>query len=83
MTAEEMSDVLYKPREGEWGVRRRDEESERIIGGIEQLITVGESPPPRVTWAHYPEILCLREGGFKYNYLMLKQKLVCKDFSSN
>uniref|UniRef100_A0A8B9JZI7 Bromodomain and WD repeat domain containing 1 n=1 Tax=Astyanax mexicanus TaxID=7994 RepID=A0A8B9JZI7_ASTMX len=40
VTDEEMNDILYKPREGEWGVRSREEESMRIIAGIDQLITV-------------------------------------------
>lgn len=41
VTVEEMIDILYKPQEGEWGDRGRDEESARIIAGIEQLISVG------------------------------------------
>ncbi|XP_061072702.1 bromodomain and WD repeat-containing protein 3 isoform X2 [Conger conger] len=45
VTAAEMSDVLYKPREGEWGARSRDEESERIIAGIEQLVTIDIAAP--------------------------------------
>ncbi|XP_064158821.1 bromodomain and WD repeat-containing protein 3 isoform X1 [Anguilla rostrata] len=45
VTAEEMSDVLYKPREGEWGARSRDQECERIIAGIDQLITVDIAAP--------------------------------------
>uniref|UniRef100_A0AAY4ESM1 Bromo domain-containing protein n=1 Tax=Denticeps clupeoides TaxID=299321 RepID=A0AAY4ESM1_9TELE len=41
VTAEEMKDVLYKPQPGEWGERSRDEECDRIITGIEQLVTLG------------------------------------------
>lgn len=41
VTDEEMTDILYKPQEGEWGDRGRDQESARIIAGIEQLVTVG------------------------------------------
>ena len=41
MTAEEMCELMYKPVQGEWGERSRDEECERIIAGIDQLITVG------------------------------------------
>lgn len=41
VTVEEMIDILYKPQEGEWGDRGRDQESARIIAGIEQLVTVG------------------------------------------
>lgn len=41
VTVEEMIDILYKPQEGEWGDRGREEESARVIAGIEQLITVG------------------------------------------
>ena len=41
MTAEEMSELMYKTLQGEWGERSRDEECERIIAGIDQLITVG------------------------------------------
>uniref|UniRef100_A0A8C8C4Q1 Bromo domain-containing protein n=1 Tax=Oncorhynchus tshawytscha TaxID=74940 RepID=A0A8C8C4Q1_ONCTS len=40
VTAEEMREVMYKPQTGEWGERSRDNECERIIAGIEQLITV-------------------------------------------
>lgn len=41
MTADEMSELMYKPLPGEWGERSRDEECERIIAGINQLISVG------------------------------------------
>lgn len=41
VTADEMSELMYKPLPGEWGERSRDEECERIITGIDQLITVG------------------------------------------
>ncbi|KAL1260016.1 hypothetical protein QQF64_007843 [Cirrhinus molitorella] len=40
VTDEEMIDILYKPQEGEWGDKGRDQESARIIAGIEQLVTV-------------------------------------------
>lgn len=43
VTPEEMSELMYKPLTGEWGERSRDEECDRIIAGIEQLITVGAS----------------------------------------
>ncbi|XP_066508163.1 bromodomain and WD repeat-containing protein 3-like isoform X1 [Hoplias malabaricus] len=45
VTDEEMNDILYKPREGEWGQRSREEESARIITGIDQLITVDITAP--------------------------------------
>jgi len=41
VTPEEMSELMYKPLPGEWGDHRRDEECERIIGALDQLITVG------------------------------------------
>lgn len=41
VTADEMNELMYKPLPGEWGERSRDEECERIIAGIDQLITVG------------------------------------------
>lgn len=41
VTAEEMRELMYKPLPGEWGERSRDEECERVIAGIDQLITVG------------------------------------------
>lgn len=44
VTAEEMCELMYKPVQGEWGERSRDEECERIIAGIDQLITVGVYP---------------------------------------
>uniref|UniRef100_A0A8C1RVL4 Bromodomain and WD repeat domain containing 1 n=1 Tax=Cyprinus carpio TaxID=7962 RepID=A0A8C1RVL4_CYPCA len=37
VTDEEMIDILYKSQEGEWGKKGRDQESARIITGIEQL----------------------------------------------
>lgn len=41
MTPEETSELMYKPLPGEWGERSRDAECERIVAGIDQLITVG------------------------------------------
>lgn len=41
VTDEERADILFKPQEDEWGGRSREEESARIIAGIDQLITVG------------------------------------------
>ncbi|XP_056229345.1 bromodomain and WD repeat-containing protein 3 [Seriola aureovittata] len=45
VTADEMSELMYKPLQGEWGERSRDEECERIIAGIDQLITVEIAAP--------------------------------------
>ncbi|KAG7250734.1 hypothetical protein CRUP_005679, partial [Coryphaenoides rupestris] len=45
VTAEEMSELMYKPLPGEWGDHRRDEECERIIGALDQLITIEISAP--------------------------------------
>ncbi|XP_061916442.1 bromodomain and WD repeat-containing protein 3 isoform X2 [Entelurus aequoreus] len=45
VTPEEMSDLMYKPLQGEWGVRNRDQECERIVCGISQLITVEMCAP--------------------------------------
>uniref|UniRef100_A0A3P8USI4 Bromodomain and WD repeat domain containing 1 n=1 Tax=Cynoglossus semilaevis TaxID=244447 RepID=A0A3P8USI4_CYNSE len=45
VTAEEMSELMYKPVSGEWGERSRDEECERIMSGIDQLITVEIAAP--------------------------------------
>uniref|UniRef100_A0A8B9RAF8 Bromodomain and WD repeat domain containing 1 n=1 Tax=Astyanax mexicanus TaxID=7994 RepID=A0A8B9RAF8_ASTMX len=53
VTDEEMNDILYKPREGEWGVRSREEESMRIIAGIDQLITVGRDDFTPVVYCVY------------------------------
>ncbi|XP_074852070.1 bromodomain and WD repeat-containing protein 1 isoform X2 [Carettochelys insculpta] len=39
VTCEEMEKLLYKPQEGEWGNRSRDEVCERITSGIDQLLT--------------------------------------------
>ncbi|MEQ2262313.1 Bromodomain and WD repeat-containing protein 1 [Xenotaenia resolanae] len=44
-TAEEMKELMYKPVPGEWGERSRDEECERIIAAIEQLITLEIAAP--------------------------------------
>ncbi|XP_016397439.1 bromodomain and WD repeat-containing protein 3 isoform X2 [Sinocyclocheilus rhinocerous] len=45
VTDEEMMDILYKPQEDEWGDKGRDQESARIIAGIEQLVTVDIAAP--------------------------------------
>lgn len=42
VTFEEVEKLLYKPQEGEWGMRSRDEACERIIRGIDQLLTLGK-----------------------------------------
>ncbi|XP_030059699.1 bromodomain and WD repeat-containing protein 1 isoform X2 [Microcaecilia unicolor] len=41
VTPEELENLLYKPQEGEWGKRCRDEECERIIQGIDELESLG------------------------------------------
>lgn len=43
VTPEELTALLYKPQEGEWGAHSRDEECERVIRGIEQLLSLGMS----------------------------------------
>ncbi|CAH6792596.1 bromodomain and WD repeat-containing protein 1 isoform X1 [Phodopus roborovskii] len=40
VTSDELEKLLYKPRDGEWGQRSRDEECERIISGIDQLLNL-------------------------------------------
>ncbi|KAK3519346.1 hypothetical protein QTP70_024773 [Hemibagrus guttatus] len=45
LTAEEHKALLYQPLDGEWGSRTRDEECERIIAGIDQLITLDVAAP--------------------------------------
>lgn len=40
---EELKALLYKPQEGEWGAHTRDEECERVISGIDQLLTLGKT----------------------------------------
>uniref|UniRef100_A0A8C3PPG8 Bromodomain and WD repeat domain containing 1 n=1 Tax=Calidris pygmaea TaxID=425635 RepID=A0A8C3PPG8_9CHAR len=40
VTFEEVEKLLYKPQEGEWGMKSRDEACERIISGIDQLLTL-------------------------------------------
>ncbi|XP_030641693.1 PH-interacting protein [Chanos chanos] len=45
LTEEEHRALLYKPLEGEWGSRTRDEECERIIAGIDQLCTLDVAAP--------------------------------------
>ena len=44
VTSDELEKLLYKPQEGEWGQRSRDEECDRIISGIDQLLNLGELP---------------------------------------
>ncbi|XP_072126416.1 bromodomain and WD repeat-containing protein 3 isoform X2 [Mobula birostris] len=40
VTLEELKGLLYKPEEGDWGARSAAEECERIIQGIDQLLTL-------------------------------------------
>ncbi|XP_041851366.1 bromodomain and WD repeat-containing protein 3 [Melanotaenia boesemani] len=56
VTADEMKELMYKPLPGEWGERTRDEECERVIVGIDQLITVEIAAPfsGPVDLAQYP-----------------------------
>lgn len=42
VTSDELEKLLYKPQDGEWGQKSRDEECERIIGGIDQLLNLGK-----------------------------------------
>lgn len=43
VTPEELSRLMYQPQKGEWGlVRSMDEECERIISGIDQLMVLGK-----------------------------------------
>lgn len=44
VTSDELEKLLYKPQDGEWGQRSRDEECERIISGIDQLLNLGAFP---------------------------------------
>lgn len=41
LTSVESRALIYKPLDGEWGSRSRDDECERIISGINQLMTLG------------------------------------------
>ncbi|XP_050018018.1 bromodomain and WD repeat-containing protein 1 isoform X1 [Alexandromys fortis] len=40
VTSDELEKLLYKPQDGEWGRKSRDEECERIISGIDQLLNL-------------------------------------------
>ncbi|XP_074069963.1 bromodomain and WD repeat-containing protein 1 isoform X2 [Macrotis lagotis] len=40
VTSDELEKLLYKPQNGEWGTKSRDEECERIINGIDQLLNL-------------------------------------------
>uniref|UniRef100_A0A670Y8K7 PH-interacting protein n=1 Tax=Pseudonaja textilis TaxID=8673 RepID=A0A670Y8K7_PSETE len=40
LTHNESRSLIYKPLDGEWGSRTRDDECERIISGINQLMTL-------------------------------------------
>ncbi|XP_036755176.2 bromodomain and WD repeat-containing protein 1 isoform X1 [Manis pentadactyla] len=40
VTLDELEKLLYKPQDGEWGQKSRDEECERIISGIDQLLNL-------------------------------------------
>ncbi|XP_048458714.1 bromodomain and WD repeat-containing protein 3-like isoform X1 [Rhincodon typus] len=45
VTVEELEALLYRPQEGEWGEESRDEECERIIRGIDDLVTLDIATP--------------------------------------
>ncbi|XP_074133377.1 bromodomain and WD repeat-containing protein 3 isoform X3 [Sminthopsis crassicaudata] len=45
VSQEELTALLYRPQEGEWGVHSRDEECERIIQGIDHLLTLDFASP--------------------------------------
>ncbi|KAI4892671.1 hypothetical protein NFI96_022685, partial [Prochilodus magdalenae] len=40
VTEEELQALLYQPQDGEWGAHTRDEECERVITAIDQLLTL-------------------------------------------
>uniref|UniRef100_A0A8C8E3C7 Bromodomain and WD repeat domain containing 3 n=1 Tax=Oryzias sinensis TaxID=183150 RepID=A0A8C8E3C7_9TELE len=40
VSEDELKALLYRPQEGEWGAFTRDEECERVICGIDQLLTL-------------------------------------------
>ncbi|KAM4701838.1 bromodomain and WD repeat-containing protein 1 [Discoglossus pictus] len=40
LSQDELDNLLYRPQDGEWGNRSRDEECERIICGIDQLLNL-------------------------------------------
>lgn len=42
LTDVECRSLIYKPLDGEWGSNPRDEECERIVAGINQLMTLGK-----------------------------------------
>ena len=42
VTSDELEKLLYKPQDGEWGQKSRDEECERIVSGIDQLLNLGK-----------------------------------------
>uniref|UniRef100_A0A8D0GR10 Bromo domain-containing protein n=1 Tax=Sphenodon punctatus TaxID=8508 RepID=A0A8D0GR10_SPHPU len=42
---EELTSLLYKPQEGEWGSHSRDEECVRVIRGIDHLLSLDISNP--------------------------------------
>lgn len=41
VTEDELQSLLYTPQEGEWGLHIRDDECERVITAIDQLLTFG------------------------------------------
>uniref|UniRef100_A0AAQ4PVG5 Bromodomain and WD repeat domain containing 1 n=1 Tax=Gasterosteus aculeatus aculeatus TaxID=481459 RepID=A0AAQ4PVG5_GASAC len=54
VTEEEMNELMYKPLPGEWGQTSRDAECERIVGGIDQLITIAAPFSGPVDLVQYP-----------------------------
>lgn len=58
---EELKALLYRPQEGEWGAHTRDEDCERVIHGIDQLLTLGKPPQggnqPVCYWIHVTSVM--------------------------
>lgn len=64
VTSDELEKLLYKPQDGEWGRKSRDEECERIISGIDQLLNLGESLAEPLHTVSYEMVFSLRNGLF-------------------
>ncbi|XP_016429193.1 bromodomain and WD repeat-containing protein 3-like [Sinocyclocheilus rhinocerous] len=60
VTEDELQALLYTPQEGEWGLHTRDDECERVITAIDQLLTLGMAnahKPPKTIRQHFRSII--------------------------
>uniref|UniRef100_A0A673HV69 Bromodomain and WD repeat-containing protein 3-like n=1 Tax=Sinocyclocheilus rhinocerous TaxID=307959 RepID=A0A673HV69_9TELE len=68
VTEDELQALLYTPQEGEWGLHTRDDECERVITAIDQLLTLGmanaHKPPKTILYSNCYSTRCVFPKAF-------------------